>query len=186
MASPIGKLAPTAVVVVAVSYCAWPYVFPSSDGAAKQAAAMPEIAATQLSPVILPPPKRDPFQELDGAVNRTADRNNAAAAPVAGVHGAAGSRAASAARGKSNGPADPLGDLALSATSILADRRLAVINGRIYAEQERLTTQDPSAPPCTVVRILRDRVMLECEGRTTALHYADAAAQPKANHDVKR
>ena len=30
MASPISKMAPTAVVVAAVSYCAWPYVFPSS------------------------------------------------------------------------------------------------------------------------------------------------------------
>ena len=78
--------------------------------------------------------------------------------------------------GKRAGPADLLDGLALGATSIMAQRRLAVINGRIYAERERLKSKDPSAPPCIVAQILPDRVLLECEGRTRVLCYPDSAA----------
>jgi hypothetical protein len=174
MASPISKLVPTAVVVAAVSYCAWPYVFPSSaETGGKQTAAMPEIAAAQLSPAILPLPTRDPF--------RPAGEKKTAPVPTVGPTGRAAARSDSATRSKGNAPADPLGGLTLCATSILGGQRLAVINGRIYAEREQLKTKDLSAPPCRVARILHDRVLLECEGRTATLGYANAAAQPKAN-----
>jgi hypothetical protein len=176
-------MAPTAVVVVAVSYCAWPYVFPSADGGGKPAAAMPEISPAQLSPVILPPPARDPFRPVGESLARPAQRKKAVPAGMAGGGsgpGGSASHAASAASAAGGKPADPLGGLALGGTSILADRRLAVINGRIYAEREPLSSKDPSAPPCVVARIERDRVLLECAGRTATLRYANVA-QPKMN-----
>ena len=196
MAVPIGKLAPTAVVVAAVSCCAWPYVFSSADSG-KQAAALPEITAAQLSPRIMPPPARDPFRPAEApvalvakpaktapaATTRTQSTGRPTGSP--GGNGAIVLRSASPAGGKLK--ADPLSGLALTATSIVADpayrvpRRLAIINGRIYAERERLKSKDPSAPSCVVTRILPDRVLLECEGRTATLCYANVAAKAKAN-----
>jgi hypothetical protein len=171
MASPISRLVPTAVVVAAASYCAWPYIFPSSEAGAA-VPAMPEIAVSQLSPTILPPPQRDPFQ-------LTVEKG---ASPVRGAAAASTSRSGSTARGKPAAPADPLEGLALLATSILAEQRLAVINGRIYAERDALTSKDPSATPCIVAQILPDRVLLQCAGRTETLHYANSAAPAKGTN----
>ncbi len=193
MALPINKLAPTAMVIAAVSCCAWPYVF-SSDASGKKAATMPEIAPSQLSPRILPPPARNPFRQAGESVAQASKPTKTAPASTTrtqstghpGGNGAIASRSASPAGGKPR--ADPLSGLALIATSILADpenrvpQRLAVINGRIYAERERLKSKDPSAPPCVVARILSDRVLLECEGRTATLCYANVAAKAKAKH----
>jgi hypothetical protein len=189
MALPISKLAPTAVVIAAVSCCAWPYVFPSDPGGQK-AAAMPEITTSQLSPYIGPPPARDPFRAAGEPVAVAAKPVKAAPAKIvpakiapasiAGSKGAAAARSVAAAGGKPK--TDPLSGLALSATSIFAEQRLAVINGRIYSERERLKSKDPSAPPCVVARILPDRVLLECEGQTATLSYATVAAKAKAKH----
>jgi hypothetical protein len=178
MASPISRFAPTAVVVAAVSYCAWPFVFPPSSEAAKQTAAMPEIAPSQLSPLILPPPTRDPFRPVGELAEQATARKKTVLAQTNGRNGPKG---AIAARGKSDAADDPLSGLALCATSILAGQRLAVINGRIYAEREPLNRKDPSAPPCIVARILPDRVLLECAGRTATLSYANVVT--KVNKD---
>ncbi len=240
MALPISKLAPTAVVIAAVSCCAWPYVF-APDSGTKKPAAMLEIAAAQLSPRIGPPPARNPFfpagklltglqdlfasatHDASAAMRRLTHEINPVTldkvrhlAPVARLSkptrpsktvaagtmypwSAAGGKGPTAARG--NPPADPRSGLALNATSIRlsgttgAEQRLAVINGRIYAERERLKSSaidkdgniiaaDPSAPPCVVARILPDRVLLECDGRTATLSYANLVAHTKAkvNH----
>jgi hypothetical protein len=179
MAISLGKFAPTVVVVAAVSYCAWPYVFPSSgDAGGAQIAAMPEIPPSQLLPTISPPPTRDPFHLAGASADRPKDKKQIAPATTAAA--AAASKSAAATHGKGEAPADPFSDLALIATSILDKQRLAVINGRIYAEREQLKSKDPAAPPCVVARILPDRVLLECAGRTATLSYASAAAPPKA------
>ena len=187
MAVPIGKLAPTAVVIAAVTCCGWPYVF-SSDAAGKKAAAMPEIAPAQLLPRILPPPARDPFLPA-GAPVASLSKSAKPAKPAktvpalaAGSKGVITSRSVSATGGKPHTSTDPLGGLKLTATSILADQRLAVINGRIYAERERIKSKDPSAPPCVVARILSDCVLLECDGRMAILSYVNLVVEPKANH----
>ena len=182
MAVPINKLAPTAIVMAAVSCCAWPYVF-SPDAGGGQAAALAEITSAQLVPHILPPPKRDPFRTVDKAVARSSQPTKAAAKQAAGGKAATAAKSAAAA----GGSPDPFSGLALNATSILAagtqypGSRLAVINGRIYVEGERLRNKDPSAPPCVVASILCDRVLLECAGRTATLGYANVV-HAKAKH----
>ena len=138
MASPISKFAPTAVVFAAASYCVWPYVFPSSDAAGKQAAAMPEIARPQLSPVIMPPP----LAILSGRADEPIGKKATPASPT----GAIASRSRSAAHGKTAAPADPLSGLALGATSIFAAQRLAIINGRDLRGARAAQEQGPIGP----------------------------------------
>jgi hypothetical protein len=185
MAVPISKLAPTAVVVAAVSFCGWPYIF-TSDAGNKQATTMPVIAPSQLSPRLLPPPARNPFRPAAEPIAQAPQPTKTATTATAGGKDAIATRSGHAKHGKP--PADPLGDLTLTATSILAGgtrypgSRLAVINGRIYAERETIKSKDPSAPPCVVARILPDCVLLECEGRTTTLSYTNLLAQAKTNH----
>jgi hypothetical protein len=68
--------------------------------------------------------------------------------------------------------------LALKATSIYADRRLAIINGQIYEQGQRLDLPESSAEPWVVARILPYKVLLEGPGQVRELTYADPPAPP--------
>ena len=181
MALPIGKLAPTAVVVAAVSCCALAVCLPGrrrrqagrGDAGDRCRAAFAAHRAAS----------RAQSFSAGRRARSLGSAKVAKTAPAAAKTGREAARppqnpAARRARGKP--PADPLSSLTLSATSILAEQRLAVINGRIYAERERLKSNDPSAPPCVVARILPDRVILECEGRTATLSYANVVRARKS------
>ena len=182
MASRIGKMAPTVVVVAAAGYCAWPYVFPSA-GAGKPLAAMPEIASAQ--PPRRPFCRRRPATHFgrraslrgDPRTGRSPARQPKRPAPPARVpRRRLPPRPARENRRPICWAAWPWALRAYWPASDWRDQRAD------DAEREPLRTKDASAPPCIVARILPDRVLLECEGRTLALGYANVVAQPKTDH----
>ena len=70
-------------------------------------------------------------------------------------------------------PVDILKSLALDATFLHGDRRLALINGRVCAQGESLAISDAAAWPCVVAGISADKVLIEHQGRTVELKYRD-------------
>ena len=128
----VSKMVPTLIVTAAVSYCCWPHWVGTATGAVKGRAAMPEIAAT----VLKPPPPPDPPRNLfapDGiaSVSETPKLKPAAKA-VAPVH---------------EDPAKLLNGLSLKAIWVRGGRRLALINGRLYAPGDALETGTRAGHP---------------------------------------
>jgi hypothetical protein len=171
------KLVPRAIVAAALGYFAWPSAsYLTSQTTAPAAATLPEVAKSLLAPTIAAP-ARDPFAQKDAALAKANDDAKAVARP--GQGGANGfSTGARPADGKD---ADPLGGLTLEATYLAGNARLAIINGRVCAPKDTLP-----ASKITVVDILPYKVVLECEGKTRTLAYADtsparsAAVRPAA------
>ena len=60
----------------------------------------------------------------------------------------------------------------MNATYIHGDRRLALINGQVYAEGEALKGQNSSSSTLRVARICPDKVLLRGDGVTLELKYA--------------
>jgi hypothetical protein len=63
--------------------------------------------------------------------------------------------------------------LVLNATSIMGDKRLAIINGRTYGPKDAIVTSSDKAAPCVVVDILPSKVLLECQGKRRQLRFVD-------------
>jgi hypothetical protein len=80
-----------------------------------------------------------------------------------------------------------LSGLALHATYIHGQRRVALINGLVYAEGEPLKPANPTTTPFVVAWVYPDRVLLRRLGQTVELHYADkspaAGTVPQARRD---
>ncbi len=139
MAISASKVAPLGVVLAFVGYCAWPsiYELTSSSHQPKKAAKAPEIAASLFSPTLPPPPTKSPWGGKDAAT--LAAQRKAAKSAEASLAAAAGSRGTQTSYQRAN----PLADVKLDATCIFGDRRLAVINGHLYAAQDAVL---PVAP----------------------------------------
>lgn len=168
MSRPISKLAPAAVVLVVAAWCCWPYLEgPKAVTGVEQQPDLPRITRSQLSPEVQPASERDPFR------------------PVA-------AEKADSPQGEESPPSSPLpvqekaaeqqkditeilSGLVLGATYVQGDRRVALINGRVYQEGERLAIATPLAEPCVVAGISADRVLLLHRGRTVELIYPDPA-----------
>jgi hypothetical protein len=171
MAIPVGKLAPSAVALVFVADCVWPILSeltlaPRPTPPKK----VPELAAALASPAMPPRPTRNPFEWTDAALLAAAKGSPKAARKTAAQTAALGTAKTP------DKPVDPLGALKLDATSILGDRRLAVINGQLYALHDRLAG-DSSTPPYRIVGVLPCKVLLEREGKTVELTYSDTASR---------
>jgi hypothetical protein len=80
MATPIGTIARTAVVLGVVGYCAWPGDDSGSNAAGKPSSKPLEIAASQLTPTIQAPPKRNPFRAADAPPFKFQDSEQVAGA----------------------------------------------------------------------------------------------------------
>ena len=159
-----GKWAPRVIAVAVAGYCVWPTVTALfSQPKAKPPEKLPELAAALLAPAAPPASKRDPFGQ-------------GAAEPL--HRQAAQPSAAAAARRPSGNDAGPLSGVALEATCIVGERRLALINGRLYAPRETLSTSNSSAPPYKIVDVFPYKVLLESEGKTVELKYSDVAVRP--------
>jgi hypothetical protein len=73
-------------------------------------------------------------------------------------------------------PKAPVGTLALQATSIEGDQRIALINNQLYQVGESLESGKPAGtPPLVVKQILPDKVVLERDGRLFDLNYSNTA-----------
>jgi hypothetical protein len=173
----IGKIVPTTVVAAIVSYCAWPYLLADSEKG-KPPAAMPEVAAERLTPQIAPPPKRDPFRAADDPDAKQSRRSLGVGKNQKSKTLAA--KAPAAARGAPAAAADPLAGLTLGATCLVDRQRLAVIDGKIYGEGDKLAGAKGSALPWTIVRILPYKVILSRQGKEAELTYANVSSASRA------
>ncbi len=171
MSLPVAKLAPQVVVLAVVGYWSMPLLMPSTPkGKTKKPPALPEVAASQLSPKLLPPPSRNPFQppgvdwpdsiDLSASLADDAEKDSkptASEADLPTVVIAAPS------------------DFTLNATSAFGSTRMAVINGEVYAEKDKLPSPGNASAMYQIAQILPDKVFLDSDGRKYELAYADSA-----------
>lgn len=171
MSVQLGKVTPIGLLVGVVAYCCWPYLAAPAAGAADGAGKLPEVTAAMLTPVPAPAAKRDPFRPADGAGMAVTARQPAPTmTPVA--------KRADPVPDK----APPRSRLRLNATYLHGGRRLALIDGSVYAEGETLKPASPAAVPLVVERIEAHQVVLRGLGQPLELRYADqpSAAGPLA------
>jgi hypothetical protein len=175
MQLPLDKLAPRAIALAVVGYCVWPCLTAfTSRPAAKPPEKLPELAATLLKPALAPFPARNPFERKHAAVAASVKRGKPSPAAANKTAGKATGRVATKA-------VDPLSALSLDATCIVGGRRLAMINGRLYATQEKLGAGNSSTPPYKIVGVLPYKVLLELEGKNVELTYSNLASRPASS-----
>jgi hypothetical protein len=162
------KLATLAVVLAVVAYWCWPALresysgraAPASNAAAKKPAAPRELSASTLTPALPPPSQRDPFL-------------------LPGVKRSAKVARSGPSNGKTKAVPKTIVDikdsgLVLGATYVADEVRLALINGRVYKEQD--TVQPPGeAAKYVITDILPLAVLLSRQGKSVRLNYLDAA-----------
>ncbi|MCE5268193.1 MAG: hypothetical protein LLG00_09945 [Planctomycetaceae bacterium] len=185
----VKRWVPRAAALAVAGIVAWPSLSALFLESETKQAKPPEAAIAAASPPAASPPKRDPFDNGE-RIDRPAGRNYGGkdarnGVDIAGVLGRLGKGAA--AQGAAGVPVSPLSGLHLEATCIMGDRRLALINGRLYAPQETITAAaaQPGAdaelaklgyapPPSKVVDVLPYKVLLSCQGKTMELTYSDS------------
>jgi hypothetical protein len=168
MAIPMARLVPRVAVLATVAYCIWPSV-PAliAEPESKPPAKVPELAISLLSPVLESASTRNPFARVVRATKH----------PTGTV--------AKAAPTVTHKVVNPLNGLRLDATCIMGDRRLAVINGRMYATHDVMAAPKPATYSLTILDVLPYKVLLDCEGQTVALAYSDTAARAAAPANPK-
>ncbi|MEN6449783.1 MAG: hypothetical protein ABFC96_04750 [Thermoguttaceae bacterium] len=176
-------------VALAVAGCvAWPSLSALLPESAAKPRKPPDAVALVAAPAQMPHPKRNPFgargskKQLPRSQGKV-DGVGSASYPKLGANGS-----------------DGLDAFRLEATCIVGDRRLAVINGRLYAPDEPLieppradskaAPKGVAAEPLVVgkiVDVMPYKVLLECQGKTLELSYSDIPASsrsgtPNRNH----
>jgi hypothetical protein len=179
----VEKVAPRVIALAAVAYCVWPSLTAlMSEPESKRPQKLPELAASLLSPKMPPQPTRDPFGFKVAAAPAKSSTAGAGAAKNAPAKQAIAAK-------PPERPVDPLKGLTLEATSIVGNRRMAVINGRSYTAQETLRTPDPTSPRLKIVNVLPYKVLLEREGKPLELTYSDlvshSATPPNTDGNAK-
>ena len=190
---PLDKVIPRALALAVVGYCLWPsmtafFSTPKTTMPKK----MPELTAALLSPELPPAPTRDPFLEntamlasslknvprstvkSSAGLGRT--KPSAAKAPTVKTNRrvTTGARAGGKPTAKRTGNS---GRLTLEATCIVGDRRLALINGRLYAPKETLSLPGLSATPCEIISVMPYKVVLKCGAKNMELTYPNVASK---------
>ncbi|MCD4726847.1 MAG: hypothetical protein K8R46_04250 [Pirellulales bacterium] len=184
---PLDKVIPRTLALAVVGYCLWPstmafFSTPKTTSPKK----LPELSAALLSPAMPLAPTRDPFEEntatLASALKKVIQPVTKAATvkrprkPTVKTE----RRVASTSRGqgKPTGKgANHSGGLTLEATCIVGDRRLAIINGRLYAPKETLSLPGLSATPYEVINVLPYKVVLKCGENSMELTYPNVASK---------
>jgi hypothetical protein len=158
MVLPIGKVAPTAVVAAMVTYWCWPHLV-DGPAAEQPRAKLPALDTALVSPPKSAAPERDPF--LTGPQPANAAGANE---PPPTVHSQPTEQHAY----------DPAQSeqWVLNATMLRGERRIAVINGKLYGEGEPIATPDPTAHPYVVSEIDSDQVVIRRSADTVDLRYA--------------
>ncbi len=173
----VNRLAPTVIVAAFVAWCVWPYLSgEGSGGLVQEPAQVPQIAGSLLQPTIEPAGDRNPFRpanagEPDPSETATIHEDELASAPV--EQGLV----------PEVQPGDVLEQLTLDGTFIYGGQRLALINGRVYAEGDTLTVSGLTTEPCIVKQIFAHKVLIEFRGETLELPYRDSmskAARPRS------
>jgi hypothetical protein len=169
----ITKSTPILIVGAVLGFLCWSYVDdPAPRPKEVDATAPLKSLVASLFPEDSPAPARDPFDSR--GIVRPGKRKKEAAAktmpegdssPAARVPGVAASVPLP------HGP----GDLALEATHLTGGRRIALINGAVYAEGDDLKPTGKYR----VARIYPHRVVLESQSETVELTYPAHDAKPK-------
>jgi len=169
----VEKFLPQTIVLIVAVYWAWPALTTPAPKAVeifadqKKAAVREEFSAAVLSPKFPPPSKRDPFL-LPGQQRLVKKK---AVKPGAKTQ-----------IGKTMDFRDF--GLTLSATSIVGEHRLALINGRIYREKESVEKTPGESTGCVITHIEPHRVSVSWNGQSHELTYTDAGkktANPATN-----
>ncbi len=154
MQTPLGKVAHVAAAAVLVAYCLW--AESSTSSRVRDAAKLDsEWLEALLSPQIEPQLPRDPFAPMKATPVPTATELAVAAASAEALDATA--------------EAPPL---ELSATCIHGDRRLALINGSLYAQGESLEGAE-DGPRYTIALIETDKVVLDRGGELLLIEYTN-------------
>jgi len=169
-------MAPTLVVLAVVGYCCWTDGEEPTPGAkAKATAGKPTLTPAMLSPAAAPVPERDPFHAQSGA-------------PPEDQSGKKVPTAAPVASGPSTAAIPDLNrlvkGLVLQATFVRGNRRVALIDGNLYAEGDAVRPSKALATPFMVAQVLPHKVVLRQAAQTVELKYPDSAA--KANSPPSR
>ena len=172
MSPSITKFAPQAIVLAVALYWSWPAVKASVSKVAmavpkvesKKSAGAQDFAGAVLSPTFLPPSNRNPFlphvpkTTTAAGFVKTGKKNNTVKA---------------AANLRDSG-------LVLSATCIIGQQRMAIINGRVYKEKEAIQRPGDETASCIVTDILPHKVLLSCQGQTLQLSYLNVGMKSGA------
>ncbi|MEN6458367.1 MAG: hypothetical protein ABFC63_05505 [Thermoguttaceae bacterium] len=170
MAVNANKLAPRVVALIVVGYFVWPSVGQLLEShEPKKPPQTTELAASLLRPPMLPPPKKDPF-----GLPATTPGDSAKGQLNGRVRIAAGGAFGAGTPSNSDVPG-----LTLEGTCIVADQRLAIINGQVYGPKESVAGTGPAAGNYRVLDVFPDRVLVQCDGKQMELRYSNALASKR-------
>jgi hypothetical protein len=182
------KYTPILIVAAALGFLCWPYVDENSPRPKEldSTKALKNLVAS-LSPADAPAPERDPFDSR--ATVRSGKRKGATAVktqtPVIAEEkkstppGISSQPARAPSLAATAVPLRGPNDLALQATHLRGDRRIALINGAVYTEGDEIKPNGPTATAYTINRIYPHRVVLERESQTVDLNYPAHDEKPK-------
>ncbi len=182
MSSTIGRMMPSAVVALVVTWCCWPYLDgPGLLSDVRPAGDLPRITPSMLSPSIVPAGRRDPFQPPAAPPTAsTGSRLPPKPGPAAPRPVPAGQKPAAKEQ-----TVDVLSGLVLGATSIQGSRRFALINGRICRQGEELPISGAAAAPWVVAHIAADKVLLRHRGQIVELGYRNPISTARSKQDPR-
>ena len=184
MEIPLDKAIPRALALAVVAYCLWPsFVAYFSTPSPQQSKKTPELSAAMLSPDLAPSPTRDPFSQYTVSTAKEdspTKKHKQTEAAKTRMDSKRSKDSASPVRLEAPiaGRADELKPMALEATCIVDDRRLAVINGRVYAPKDKLAMTKGTETLCEIVEVLPYKVLLKCENKIIELTFPDVPAKP--------
>jgi hypothetical protein len=151
------KHLPIAIVAGGLGYLCWPYFTdPTATATPKEVAKPAETLVALLSPPGLPELPRDPF-----AAPATTPKPGTSYKTGGGLVKTPTSRA------------NELGDMVLNGTYVAGVSRMAVINGSLYMEGEKVKAPKNPKANCTLQRVEIDKVVLNVDDKVAELRYLD-------------
>ena len=174
MSGMFGKLAPIATVFGLTVWCCWPYLEGAPEGTGlQQGGDLPRISGALLSPTVQPAPERNPFQPPLVSKATPPETEEPSAQSAVGTQSSVGTPAPEQQEAvvEEESP-DIFSGLVLGAIYIQGNRRVALINGQVCEQGDRLAISASSADPCIVTEISADKVLLSHGGQTVELKYA--------------
>jgi hypothetical protein len=174
------KMMPIGIVAGALGYLCWPYAdSPVAKPEVTSPAKTIEALAALLSPAAAPPPDRDPFNSRTPPASArlaTGPDTKKTASTAQGATETAAPR-----RATETVVAATLGDLSLQGTHIWGKRRLAVINGSVYAEGDEIKASGAMTGSYKVNRVFAHKVQVQCDGQAVELTYPGHEPNPSAD-----
>lgn len=173
MSTRANKLVSLGVATAAVAYGCYPFV----SGAGPDSAAslqLPKLTSAMLSPQVPPVGDQDPFR-----IVRSTTKPPVTVAPPARVVASTPKPAFD--------PTAILNGLNLESTFLLGSKRLAMIDGHVYAEGAKLApAKAKNGGELVVARVEMDHVVLRGEGHDLKLHFSSRKTAHAKTRTVAR